>query len=68
MACHQIAARRDNLQVWRLAAIILNKQSRMADEGWFSGLRVKCLAETLSGNRKLHVTRCCSFRKMDWKT
>lgn len=31
--------RRNSLQIWRLPANILNKQSRTADEGWSSSLR-----------------------------
>jgi len=30
----------ERLQVWRLDAIILNKQSRTADKGWSSSLGV----------------------------
>jgi hypothetical protein len=32
----QVANRGDGLQVWRVAANILNKQSRTADKGWSS--------------------------------
>jgi hypothetical protein len=30
----------DSLQIWRIAANILNKQSRTADSGWSSNLGV----------------------------
>jgi hypothetical protein len=40
MACPQVADGEDALQVWRVAANILNKQSRTADKGWFFSLGV----------------------------
>jgi hypothetical protein len=36
----QVAAGGDGLQIWRLAANVLNKQSRTADRGWSSSLAV----------------------------
>jgi hypothetical protein len=36
MARPQVADGRDALQVWRVAANILNKQSRTADKKWSS--------------------------------
>jgi hypothetical protein len=36
----QVADRGDTLQVWRVAANILNKQSRTADKGWSSNFGV----------------------------
>jgi hypothetical protein len=38
MACPQAADRGDGLQMWSVAANILNKQSRTADNGWLSSL------------------------------
>jgi hypothetical protein len=35
-----VADRGDGLQMWRVAANILNKQSRTADNGWSSSLGV----------------------------
>jgi hypothetical protein len=32
----------NGLQIWRVAANILNKQSRMAEKGWPSSLGVGC--------------------------
>jgi hypothetical protein len=40
MARPQIADGGDGLQIWRVAANILNKQSRTADRGWCSSLGV----------------------------
>jgi hypothetical protein len=40
MARPQVADGGDALQVWRVAANILNKQSRTADKGWSSSLVV----------------------------
>jgi hypothetical protein len=36
----QVADGGDGLQIWRVAANILNKQSRTADRGWSSSLGV----------------------------
>jgi hypothetical protein len=36
MTRSQVADGRDDLQIWRVAANILNKQSRPADKGWSS--------------------------------
>jgi hypothetical protein len=40
MARPQVADGGDDLQIWRVAANILNKQSRTADKGWSSSLGV----------------------------
>jgi hypothetical protein len=40
MARAQIADGGDGLQIWRVAANILNKQTRTADKGWASSLGV----------------------------
>jgi hypothetical protein len=40
MAHPQVADRGDGLQIWRVAANILNKQSWTADKGWSSSLGV----------------------------
>jgi hypothetical protein len=40
MACPRVADRGDDLQIWRVAANMLNKQSRTADSGWSSSLGV----------------------------
>jgi hypothetical protein len=40
MAGPRVADGRDDLQLWRLAANILNKQPRTNDKGWSSSLRV----------------------------
>jgi hypothetical protein len=40
MARPQVADRGDGLQIWRVAANILNKQLRTADSGWSSSLGV----------------------------
>jgi hypothetical protein len=36
MALPQVADGGDGLQIWRVAANLLNKQSRTADKGWSS--------------------------------
>jgi hypothetical protein len=38
MACHQAADGGDGLQLWGVAANILNKQSQTADKRWSSTL------------------------------
>jgi hypothetical protein len=40
MVCPQVADGGDGLQIWRVAAKILSKQSRTADRGWSSSLGV----------------------------
>jgi hypothetical protein len=40
MARPQEADGREGLQIWTVAANILNKQSRTADNGWSSSLEV----------------------------
>jgi hypothetical protein len=40
MARPRVADRGDGLQIWTVAANILNKQSRTADSGWSSSLVV----------------------------
>jgi hypothetical protein len=40
MAGPQVADGGNGLQIWRVAANILNQQSRTADKGWYSSLEV----------------------------
>jgi hypothetical protein len=40
MARPRVADRGDGLQIWTVAANMLNKQSRTADSGWSSSLGV----------------------------
>jgi hypothetical protein len=40
MARPQVADGGDGLRIWRVAANILNMQSRIADKGWSSSLEV----------------------------
>jgi hypothetical protein len=40
MACSRFADRGHSLQIWRVAASILNKKSQTADSGWSSSLGV----------------------------
>jgi len=47
----------DGLQVWRIAANILNKQSRTSDRGWSSSLRVGQEAKNLFRNGTQGVAR-----------
>jgi hypothetical protein len=48
MACPQVANGGNALQIWRVAAKILNKQLRTADKGWSSSLGVGCGANNSS--------------------
>jgi hypothetical protein len=41
MARPQVADGEDGLQIWRVAANVLNKQSRTVDKGWSSNLGVE---------------------------
>jgi hypothetical protein len=56
MARSQVADGGDALQLWREAANILNKQSRTADKGWSSSLRVGRGANNFSP-KKISLTR-----------
>jgi hypothetical protein len=40
MVHSQVSDGGDDLQMWRLAAKVMSKQSQTADKGWFSGVRV----------------------------
>jgi hypothetical protein len=51
MARPQVADGGDGLQVWRVAADIINKQSRKVDKGWCSSLGVG--RETTIHRRKI---------------
>jgi hypothetical protein len=42
MARPQVAVVEEGLQIWRVAANILNKQSRTIDKGWSSSLGERC--------------------------
>jgi hypothetical protein len=44
----QVSDGGDGLQIWRVPANILNKQSRTADKGWSSSLGVGCGANNSS--------------------
>jgi hypothetical protein len=46
MARPQIADGGNGFEIWRVAANILNKQSRTADKGWSSCLGVECFLTT----------------------
>jgi len=46
MARPQVADGGDGLDMWRAAAIILNRQSRTADNGWYYSLVVGLGAKT----------------------
>jgi hypothetical protein len=48
MVCPQVADGGDGLQIWRVAANILNKKSQTADRVWFSSLEVGCGANNSS--------------------
>ena len=48
---------RNDLQLWRVAANILNKQSRTADKGWSSSLGVGRGANNSSAYKINYVTK-----------
>jgi hypothetical protein len=57
MARPQVADGGEGLQIWRVAANILNKQSRSADKGWPSSLGVGRGANSPPYKKK-HFTKC----------
>jgi hypothetical protein len=63
MARPRVADRGDCLQIWRVAANILNKQSRRADSGWSSSYGVD-YAQPRNRTDYLAQTK---HRKMDLK-
>ena len=56
--CHQVTHRGDSLQIWRVAANILTKQSQTADKGKSSSLAVGWRANNSS---TCHNIKWCSF-------
>jgi hypothetical protein len=52
-----VVVRGDGLWIWRVAANILNKQSRTADEGWSSNSRLGMGLTTPRQKNKI-VTKC----------
>jgi hypothetical protein len=65
----QVADGGDSLQIWRVAANILNKQSLTADKGWSSSLEVgrttpQCKKISLLRN----VTKSLKLEKMTYAT
>jgi hypothetical protein len=57
MACPQVADGGDGLQIWKVAANILNKQSWTADKGWSSSFGVGREANNSPYKYKF-VTKC----------
>jgi hypothetical protein len=62
MARHQVADGGAGLQIWREAEIILNKQSRMADKGWYSSLGVGLITP----DRNKHFVKKCYTGPWTW--
>jgi hypothetical protein len=58
MARPQVAGKGDGLQVWRVAANVLNKQSRTADKGLSSSLEVDREDNNSSHSKGNFVTKC----------
>jgi len=52
MANPQVADGKDDLQIWRLAVNILNKQFWTANKGWSSNLGVREWANTHHSKKK----------------
>jgi hypothetical protein len=59
MACPHAADGGDGIQIWRIAANILNKQSRTADKKWSSRLEVG-LTTPHCKEKKNIITKCYS--------
>jgi hypothetical protein len=51
MACPQVADGKDTLQLWRVAANILNKQLQTHNKGWSSSLGVGLLTDIQNRTR-----------------
>jgi hypothetical protein len=52
MARALVADGGDGLQMWWVAANVLNKQSRTADKGWFPSLAVEWATNISTGGQK----------------
>jgi hypothetical protein len=66
VASPQTAGGRDGLQIWRVAAYVLNKQSLTADKGWSSSLGVGRWA---NNSQKEHVVTKCYIEPLNsWST
>jgi hypothetical protein len=53
----QVADGRDGLQIWRVAANILNKQSRTANKMWSSSMVVGCGVDNTSTLKEIIILR-----------
>jgi hypothetical protein len=60
MARSQVAGEGEGLQIWRVAAYILNKQSRTDEKGWSSSLGVG--REDAPHRKKSNILRNVSKR------
>jgi hypothetical protein len=58
MARPQVVDGGDGLQIWRVAASILNKRSRTADNEWSSSLGVRLWASKTPPVKNKLVTKC----------
>jgi hypothetical protein len=57
MARPQVADRGDGLQIWRVAANIMNNLLLTADEGWSYSLGIRRGAESLHRKKKISFLR-----------
>jgi hypothetical protein len=57
MLCPQVANGEDSIQIWRVDANILNKQSQTANKGWSYSLGVGRAAKNVSLFKKF-ITKC----------
>jgi hypothetical protein len=60
MARPRVADKGDGLQIWGVAANMLNKQSRTADSGWSSSLGVGWGANNPPPYNSIFVTNHCA--------
>jgi hypothetical protein len=63
MARPQVADGAEGLQIWRVAANILNNQSRTADKGWPSSLGVGRGAKTPHRKKETRYEMPCLSRQ-----
>jgi hypothetical protein len=70
MASPQIVDGGDALQIWRVAANMLNNQSWTADIGWFSSFGVGCWANSSSPQKIVllrNITQNLGLERILWK-
>jgi hypothetical protein len=57
----QFADGGDGLQIWNVGAKIMNKQSRLADKGWYCSLEVGRISNIKKNSLLRNMKKCVEF-------